>query len=444
MTNDTIYALATPQGRGAIAVIRVSGPDALAGYEALTNLGEPQKGHMRYVVLRHPVSRETLDQAMAVFFKEPRSFTGEDTVEYSLHGSPAVIDACLDALSQCQNHRPAEPGEFTKRAFVNGKLDLTEAEAVNDLVNAQTHLQREQALSQLSGNLSALYNAWAKELTAILAHLEADIEFPDEDLPDDLLHTVVPKIAPLKAQIEAHLDDNNRGEMMREGLHVAIIGAPNAGKSSLINALASRDVAIVSDLAGTTRDILEVNLDLAGYPIILSDTAGLKPAEIAASGHDAIEQEGIRRARERAKNAAIRLLLYDGRQEPDADLSELAGPRSLFVATKKDLPEARISDKGHILISSETGEGLPALIDAVTDMAKDIMAQESGPPLTRQRHRIALQDVNRALARVCATELPELAAEDLRLAVRSLGRITGRVDIEDILDVVFRDFCIGK
>jgi tRNA modification GTPase len=445
---DTIFALASGAGRAGVAVVRVSGPDALESLRTLAGVSDFFPRQLLCKSLREPVSRETIDRAMVVAFPGPGSYTGEDVVEYHLHGSPAVVRQMLEVLGQQNGHRMAEPGEFTRRAFENGKMDLTAAEAVADLVNAETVLQKEQALGQMGGALSRLYDGWRQELSRILAYVEAEIEFPDEDLPRNLLEDVTPDLQELIRALLGHLNDGRRGERLREGVSVAVIGAPNAGKSSLVNALAQRDVAIVSDLAGTTRDIIEVHLDIGGYPVVLSDTAGLRPEELFSDeGHAQIEAEGIRRARERALSADIRVLVYDGTQEqPDPSTEVLAHSFSLRVVNKSDLGVKVDLSEPFIPVSVKTGEGLDVFLKALEGLIVSTFGERvaEAPALTRLRHREALNACLEALWRCQQARLPELLAEDLRLAVRHLGRITGRVDIEDLLDIVFRDFCIGK
>ncbi len=445
---DTIFALATPQGRSGVAVIRVSGPASYESLSALSGLDVssivPRQSVLR--ALRHPVSRETIDHALVLPFKAPASFTGEDVVEYHLHGSKAIIQEMLAVLAAQSNHRMAEPGEFTRRAFENGKMDLTEAEAVADLIDAETALQKSQALDQLEGSLSKIYQDWTERLKKALAHIEADIEFPDEDLPDEVSPAMIGAIQKIQQEIAAHLDDNRRGERLRDGVRIAVIGAPNAGKSTLVNALAQRDVAIVSDMAGTTRDVIEVHLDLGGYPVILSDTAGLRPEQLdqEASGHDAIEGEGIRRALDVAQKADLKILVFDGTQaHPDSNTLVLKDERAFCVINKSD-SASTMEIEGAVKISAKNETHLDRLLEGLTSKIESQLGSSDGPSLTRARHREALQRAEECLARALKASLPELLAEDLRLSVREIGRITGRVDVEDLLDVIFKDFCIGK
>jgi len=442
--SDTIFAPATAPGRAGVAVVRVSGAAAWESLDALCpgRAAEPRRAY--YCPLIDNVSRETIDNALVLGFKSPASYTGEDVVEYHLHGGRAVVNALLAALGRIENFRIAEPGEFTRRAFENGKMDLTEAEAVADLINAETTIQKNQALAQMDGALYAIYEGWAVALKDSLAHIEADLEFPDEDMPEGILPRLLPKIRALHTEIEAHLDDNHRGQRLRDGLQVVVIGAPNAGKSSLVNAIARRDVAIVSDLAGTTRDIIEVPLDLEGYPVMLVDTAGLRPQQLGESGHDAIESEGMRRALARAENADIKILLFDGCAEADPYTLGLIDEHSLVVVNKCDADNYTQGFPAACEISASTGKGLDSLLSLLGEKVAELIGTSEAPALTRQRHRAALEECRDALERSKGAELPELAAEDIRLAVRALGRITGRVDVEDLLDVIFRDFCIGK
>lgn len=448
---DTIYAPATPAGRGGVAVVRVSGPQAGEGLALLSGASLPSPRLAVLRTLTNPVSRETIDRALVLYFEGPASYTGEDVVEYHVHGGLAVVAALLDALAGLDGYRLAAPGEFTRRAFENGRMDLTTAEAVADLIDAQTAAQKAQALRQMGGALAALYEGWADRLTRALAHLEADLDFPDEDLsadgPGGVTESVRPALSVLRAEIAAHLADRG-GERVREGIKIAVIGAPNAGKSSLVNALARREAAIVSDLPGTTRDIIEVHLDLGGYPVILADTAGLRPEQLGGTGHEAIEAEGIRRARACAQTADIRLLLFDGTTEPDAQTLALWNETAVVAMNKRDLEPRAREAAGVVPLSVKTGAGLDALLAALTAKIADLLGEAGRaetPSLTRRRHREALEEALAALDRAMeGRPLPELAAEDIRLAVRALGRITGRVDIDDLLDVIFRDFCIGK
>jgi len=431
---DTIFAPATARGRSGIAVIRVSGPEAGATILSLAGL-VPQPRQARLAKLTDPSSGELIDHGLVLWFPGPASFTGEDVAEFHIHGGPAVMTAILEALGSLPGCRMAEPGEFSRRAFEAGKLDLTAAEAIGDLVEAETAAQRRQALRQMEGGFARLTESWAGRLARSLAHLEAAVDFPDEDLPPGLLDTLGAEIAGLVQEIGGHLADGRRGEIVRDGLSVAIIGPPNSGKSSLLNALAGRDAAIVSSIAGTTRDVIEVHLDLGGYPIILADTAGIRDSA------DPIEAEGIRRTRARAAQADMCLILIDILDSVSRETALLPEPvPSLLIRTKCDL---KLSPPGELGVSVKTGFGLDTLIERLGQEAEKLLAGPA-PLVTRQRHRAALAECRDALDRSLTAGEPALIAEDLRLALRLLGRITGKVDVEDLLDLIFREFCIGK
>ncbi len=439
----TIFALATAPGRAGVAVLRLSGPAAGPALTVLAGYLPPSR-HARRARFRDPASGEIIDDGLALFFQAPRSFTGEDVAELHVHGSRAVISALISVLARLPGLRLAEPGEFTRRAFENGKLDLTAAEGLADLVAAETTAQRRQAQRQLAGELGHLYEAWRQRLLRALARVEAETDFPEEELSQHIWRDVHADTQNIVAEMTAHLADNHRGERLREGVAVAIIGPPNAGKSSLMNALARRDVAITSAMAGTTRDVIEVALDLGGYPVVLADTAGLRPSA------DAVEVEGVRRAQARAAAADLRLLVVDaGRPEAAAGLGGLAGTDTLVIANKIDLGGDpgwvdRLGMAPALRLSVLTGAGMPDLLARLEDEVARRFAPGHAPLITRARHREALRDCVAALQRFATAELPELATEDLRVATRCLGRITGRVDVEDMLDVVFSEFCIGK
>ncbi len=435
-TAPTIFALASAPGRAGIAVLRLSGSRVHRTLLALVGLSPVPRRATR-VKFRNPDSAEIIDDGVAIYFPAPHSYTGEDVAELHIHGSRAVIAALFELLGNREGLRLAEPGEFTRRAFENGKLGLTEAEAVADLVEAETAAQRRQAMRQLDGALGALYENWRMRLMQALARIEAEIDFPEEGLPPSLWASVREDVAALRREIVAHLDDSHRGERLRDGVSVAILGPPNAGKSSLLNALARRDVAITSAIAGTTRDVIEVRLDLGGYPVMVADTAGLRQSA------DAIEQEGVRRALARAEAADLRLVILDATRPTETVDPKLIANDALVAVNKIDLaPGARVN--GAIAISVLHGTGMNALLDRLTAEVAKRAGEGSAPLLTRARHRAALEQCTEALSRFATATLPELAAEDLRHAAHAIGRITGRVDVEDMLDIVFREFCIGK
>ena len=429
---DTVFALASGRGRAGVAVIRISGPSAEEALRSLTRTRLPAERMATVRTLFRPSTDVQIDTALVLRFAPPHSYTGEPVVELQVHGGPAVISSVLGELGRLPRFRLAEPGEFTRRAVENGRLDVTRAEAIADLIDAETEAQRRQALHQYRGSPEQRVEDWRGRLIRAAAWVEATIDFADEEIPTSALEASRAEISALAGEMQAQLSDGRRGEILREGFHVAVIGAPNAGKSSLVNALAQRDVAIVSDIPGTTRDVLEVRLNLKGYPVILSDTAGLRDAR------DAIEEEGIRRARRRAAAAHLRLLVLDGTApsrtaEVQADVA---------VRSKADLVQAR---SGHDLwVSAKTGEGLNALIDLLAERAQATMEGGEGLTLTRARHRVAVESAGQHLRDALGAPQPELAAEHARLALREIGRITGRVDLDELLDVVFRDFCVGK
>ena len=456
MEGSTIYALGTPTPSrahpGALAVIRLSGPRAPDALAALTRKSAPDPRRMGLRTIRNPLNGDEIDRGLAVWFEAPHSETGEMMVELHLHGGRAVVGAALAAIGRLGFCRLAEPGEFTRRAFENGKLDLTAAEGIADLVAAETDQQRHLALQQMEGALHRLYEAWRNQGLRALAHLEAAIDFPDEDLPEGIDARVRGEIASLAEEIAVHLKDR-RGERLREGLSIAIIGPPNAGKSSLLNLLARREAAIVSAIAGTTRDVIEVHLDLGGYPVVLADTAGLRD-----SG-DEIEREGVRRAKARAATADLRLLVVAADAAGDwrrtaRDLTTATegwdAARDIVVLNKIDLLiGAQSLVEGCVALSVISGSGMAELLSYMEQSAAAVMSDGGGategvPPLTRARHREALVDCHQALVRALVAPEIALAAEDLRLSVRALGRITGVVRIDELLDVIFRDFCIGK
>jgi len=441
---ETIFALASGRGRAGVAVVRVSGPEARPALEQLSQRRTPPPRHAVLRRLCDPGSGALLDEALVLFFAAPASFTGEDIVELHLHGGRAVVDGVLDALTRLEGVRPAEPGAFTRRAFEHGKMDLTAAEGLNDLVMAETAAQRSQAMRQMGGALSDLYERWREMLVEARAHLEAEIDFSDEELPDDLTAGLRRRLDVLRGEIANHLADSRRGERLRDGASVVILGPPNVGKSSLLNALARREAAIVAETAGTTRDVIEVQMDLGGYPATLVDTAGMREAS------NTIEAEGVRRALERAESADLRIVMaeaVDWPATPDS-IDSLRSSESLLVlnkADRNDTPPGPVAGEEAVFaISASTGAGLPELLTHMEERIVALCDVGESPAITRARHRESLEDCAAALDRFSAQHDPVLAAEDLRLAARALGRITGRVDVEDVLDVIFSSFCIGK
>lgn len=452
----TIFALSSGAGRAGIAVVRISGPAAGNCLETIIGRDRPAPRKLVQRTLQDPIGQRALDRALVVWLPGPASFTGEDCAELHLHGGSAVVAAVLDCLSRLPGLRLAEPGEFTRRAFDQGKLDLAEVEGLADLINAETEAQRRQALKQYNGDLSRLIEAWRDRLVPVLAHCEALIDFSDEELPESVAASLQSEMLGLESEIRQYLVGQGPGERLRDGLEVALAGAPNVGKSSLLNQFAARDVAIVSEVAGTTRDTIEVRLDLGGYPVTMVDTAGLRdlvgPGGTETIGQVGIEAEGVRRARERAAASDLKVVIFDASVAYPFEGESLAlvDDRALVVINKIDIGgwgsgRDEFTGRTCYRVSAKTGEGIAALIEGLTaEVAERFDGSGPVPAVTRIRHRVALEDCRAALARGSALEPGELLAEDLRLAVRALGRITGRVDVEDLLDVVFKDFCIGK
>jgi tRNA modification GTPase len=444
----TIFALATAPGRAAVAVVRLSGPGARAAVEALGGSVPPA----REARLRR-LSRgdgALIDEALVLWTPGPASYTGEDAAELHLHGGMAVVDAVSEALLT-RGLRLAEPGEFTRRAFENGRLDLDQAEAVADLVDAETEGQRRQAVAQLEGALGRRYEAWREALLEALANLEAAIDFPDEELPADVAARARTPLRRLEVELDEALTGAGRGERVREGYRIAIIGGPNAGKSSLLNRLVQREAAIVTPVAGTTRDVVEIPLVIGGFKVLLADTAGLRLT------CDAIEAEGVRRARAWAESAAWRLWVVDGAASDGAwsEGKDDVRPGDLLVLNKADLGRGQDRERAGVLattrgcsvitVSAKQGGGLERLHELIADKVSADLAGAEFPAATRARHRARLEEALAAVRRGLASlEAPELAAEDLRLAGRALGRISGRIDPEEVLGRIFASFCIGK
>ncbi len=447
MAQDTIFALASAAGRAAVAVVRLSGPGASAAIRALTGrLPAPRRASLAHL---KSAKGGILDRALVLWFPAPHSYTGEDSGEFHLHGGPAVVESVQQALLGL-GLRPADPGEFTRRAFENGKLDLAQAEGVADLVDAETAAQAAQALSQLDGALSRRHEAWRAALIECLALLEAGVDFPDEEIPDEVAGAARESLRSLLAELDGALADEARGRQVRDGYRIAVIGAPNAGKSSLFNALIDREAAIVTATPGTTRDIIEAPLVVEGYKVILADTAGLRETD------EAIEAEGVRRARAWADGADLRLWVIDG-SVGDATwpfACELARAGDLCLVNKADLPAgsdaaaalawAQAHDLATFLVAAGTGTGMEAVVSAVRDAVVPALSSRQFPAATRHRHAESLAEARERIGAALAAREVELAAEDVRLAARALGRITGRIDAEDVLDAVFGKFCIGK
>ena len=440
---DTIFAPATASGIAGVGIIRISGKQTKNVIQKMTFIKNLKSRYAFYTKFHHPLTQEVLDEGILIFFEGPNSFTGEDVAEFHVHGGRAVMLSILEALGKIEECRFAERGEYSRRAVLNGKMDLTQAEGMLDLIHAQTSKQKEQAFRQMSGALEEIYTSWRKIMVHELALMEAYIDFPEEEIPDSILVKVQKTITDLIAQIKDHLSDNHKGENLREGFHITLVGAPNVGKSSLLNKLVQKDVAIVSKTAGTTRDVIETYFDVKGYPVIFQDTAGLRET------NEEIEQEGIKRAFQKIEASDIILLLSDAADYPkttkeigqileDKTLKE----KALFVWNKKDLNPSLPKDV--FSISAKTGENISKLWTKIEKEVEEKMGLNEAPALTRLRYRQELEKAVLALEHFLNENELELQAENLRQAARSIGKITGVVEVEELFDVIFQDFCIGK
>ena len=442
----TIYALSSGPGISGIAVIRVSGKDTSEVIKQITgeNLPSPRVATLKK--FNKIDTNELIDEGVIIWFPGPNSYTGEDLAEFHVHGSRAVVSALHSSISKIKNCRLAEPGEFTKIAFQNGKINLLKAESIADLVSSETEIQRKQAIKIMSGKSSDQFNSWREKLLKILSHIEAKIDFPDEDLPKDILSEIQITSDQISSEIKKILDDQKVGERIREGFKIAIVGPINAGKSSLLNYLSKRDVAIVSEIAGTTRDVIETHLNLDGYPVVVSDTAGIRDSK------NEIEKKGIKLALNRAEDADLKLVIIDAKNvDFTGVLKDLVDENAILVVNKSDLLNGKLNDKlkkyDHILISIKNNSNLDKLILKIKSKLENKFLSHGDILITRERHRQHLKQ--------CLTHLKNFknkngseefdkAAEDLRLATRHLGMIVGKVDVEEILGSIFNDFCIGK
>lgn len=442
LLGDTICALATPAGRSGVAVWRISGPHAGDVLRALTgNAPLPAPRMAKLATLSHPDSGEPIDRGLVLWFPAPASFTGEDVVELQLHGSLAVSRELSELLPSLDGVRLAEPGEFTRRAFLHGQMDLLEAEGLADLIDAETSAQRQQALRQMEGTSSAIYSDWRTRLVHTLAHLEAYIDFPDEEIPDEVMEHVNAAVRSLREEMQHHCGQTS-GEQLREGLQIAIIGPPNAGKSSLLNALARRDVAIVTEVAGTTRDIVEAHLDIGGVPVTFADTAGIRETQ------DQVEQEGISRARARAHSADWVMFVHDASEDIPHALCPEKKDNLLVIHNKIDIyPHASFPEDRElpgISVSAHTGQGIDKLMEYLEKNVVPSYSSGEIPLITRARHRQELEQCCDRLSAFFSERELELQCEYLRSAAFHLGQITGHVDVEELLDEIFSSFCIGK
>lgn len=436
---DTICALASGPPPSAIAIVRISGPRVRDICAGMLERGLPVP---RRAVFGKFLDNDAqiIDEGLAVFMPGPASYTGEDTAELYLHGGGAVVEHTLDAICAFAGARLADPGEFTRRAFENGRMDLVEAEAVADLIDAETRAQKSLALDQLGGRLSRQYAAWRAELLNALALIEVSIDFPDEeDAPDETTSPVHAALTKLADGLKTTLADNEIGQRIRDGFRIAIIGPPNAGKSSLLNRLARRDAAIVSDIPGTTRDVVEVRLKIGGQIAWVADTAGLREST------DWVEAEGVRRAKERAQNADLRIVMRSADDEPDF---RDADPADILVVNKSDLSDEKPFLDGVLYISAKTGHGLDALESRLAGLIRERAGDGAAPLITRRRHRLALESalfhVKHAMDLIERGGGAELVGEDVRLASRQLSSLIGEIGVEEVLGAVFSSFCIGK
>ncbi len=443
MDNQTIYALSTVQGRSGVAVIRISGSSALQAINMLTDINiKTIKPRYAYFASIKNQQGQKLDEALVLYFKAPNSFTGEDIVELQTHGSRAVINSVLSALSEIDDFRYALAGEFSKRAFYNHKMDLTQAEGLADLIDAETSEQQKFAIRQMEGSLRNLYEDWREQLLQVLAHLEAYIDFPDEELPQDVVENLENSVFKIKNAILQHLNSSQSGESMRDGFRVVILGAPNSGKSSLINTLTAREAVIVSDIAGTTRDAVDIHMDINGYPVIFTDTAGLRETA------EEIEQKGIAIAYDKAQDGDLIISLFDASTNTPQQFENIAKSKIIVVANKIDKLTSnqieQLQQQGIITISAKQKTGIDVLLNTIAENIKNRVASGSGLLITRHRYREALKNTVNYLNNFNFAKEIELSAEDIRLASRELGKITGFIEVDEILDKIFGSFCIGK
>ena len=439
-----IYALSSGRGPSGIAIIRLSGKDTLKICQVITKENIIKNKEVNLFKFYDPSTNNLIDEGLLLFFQSPNSYTGDDLAEFHIHGSNAVISLFLDVLSKQANCRMAEPGEFTKIAFQNNKIDLLEAESIGDLIHSETELQRQQALRFIQGNASNYYNSLRDKLIKSLAYIEAKIDFAEDDIPDTVLKEVHTAIEEIYLEIKKTLEDQRVGEKIREGFKVSIIGEVNAGKSSLLNLLSKRDVAIVSDEKGTTRDIIEVYLNLDGYPVILADTAGIRESE------NNIEKKGIELAINRSKESDLNLIIIDNSsKQVDKKILDLINQDSIVVLNKSDVSNDNSGEykNNGILISVKNNKNIDKLIDLIKDKLSKKIIDTKNILVSRERHRnklnLCLLELEKFLEKKQSKEI-ELAAEDLRMATRHLGAIIGKVDVEEILGSIFKDFCIGK
>ena len=449
---DTIFASASSMGLSAIKTVRISGNEAKKIFKILTKKKLSKARYSNLINLYDIKNSSLIDKAIVVWFPSPKTYTGEDMLEINIHGGSSVLEHLIENLLLIKNVREANPGEFTKRAFRNNKIDFLEAEGIMDLINAETKYQKSLAMHQVSGELSTIFKKWNKKLLKLLAHFEGQIDFPEDEVPKNTHEKVILQVSNLIKEIEFFLSENKRGDVIRHGIEIAIIGKPNVGKSSLINQIAKKDISIVSKTSGTTRDIIETKINLSNIPIIISDTAGLKKRP-----KNNVEKEGVVRSKRKIKNCNLKLLVMDGTKNFEKDILKLVCNKTIIVLNKKDL----LSDKNIVnkikylnennlnqisVISAKNGSGINTLLNEIEKYIKykykNVFFGE--PSLTRTRHRAYLRKCFINLKKINNNKNPELNAEDLRLSLNALGNVTGEYEVEKMLDIVFKDFCIGK
>jgi len=449
---DTIFASASSIGLSAIKTIRISGSEAKKIFKILTKKKLSKARYSNLINLYDIQNCSLIDKAIVVWFPAPKTYTGEDMLEINIHGGSSVLEHLIENLLLMKNVREANPGEFTKRAFRNNKIDFLEAEGIMDLISAETKSQKTLAIHQVNGSLSTIFKKWNKKLLKLLAHYEGQIDFSEDEVPKNTQDKVISQVTDLTKEIQFFLSENKRGDIIREGIEIAIIGKPNVGKSSLINQIAKKDISIVSKTSGTTRDIIETKINLSNIPIILSDTAGLKERP-----QNNIEKEGVTRSKRKIKNCNVKLLVVDGTKSFEKDVLKLVCNKTIIVLNKKDLlSKNNIVNKINYLsknnfnqvsiISAKNGAGINTLLNEIEKYIKDKYKNVffGEPSLTRTRHRECLKKCLINLKKINNNKNPELNAEDLRLSINAVGNVTGEYEVEKMLDIVFKDFCIGK
>ena len=449
---DTIYASASSIGLSAIKTIRISGNETKKIFKALTKKRLPKARYCKLINLYDIKNSSVIDKAIVVWFPAPKTYTGENILEINIHGGNSVLEHLIENLLLIRNVREAEPGEFTRRAFTNNKMDFLEAEGVMDLINAETKSQKSLAMQQVNGSLSTIFKKWNNKLLKLLAHYEGQIDFPEDEVPKNTEKKVISQVIDLIKEMNFFLSDKKRGDIIRSGVEIAIVGRPNVGKSSLVNQIAKKDIAIVSKTSGTTRDVIETKINLSNIPVILSDTAGLKD-----SPRNNIEKQGVLRSKRRIKNCNIKLLVMDATCNFEKKILKLVCNKTIIILNKKDLlSKKKIGSKINYLkeknfkrisvISAKKGTGINNLLNDLENYIKDRYKNVffGEPVLTRTRHRAALKKCLSNLKKINKNKDPELNAEDLRLSLNDIGNVTGKYEIEKMLDIVFKDFCIGK